>query len=90
VSKVKPLKLRELLKHLKPFGIVGMSKKQRGKGSEMILFKPDSSGLAFLSLVGCVSRMNEIMASWEGQNVNDLIAKWGRQPKLWMMGAVER
>lgn len=44
MSKIKPFKLRELLKRLKPLGIVGMSKKQRGKGSEMILLKPDSPG----------------------------------------------
>ncbi len=36
-----PLKLRELLKKLKPYGIVPMSK-GRGKGSEIILVKRDS------------------------------------------------
>ncbi len=44
MSKTKPLKLRELLKKLKPHGIVPMSKKQRGKGSETILFRPDAPG----------------------------------------------
>lgn len=34
-----PLKLRELLKRLKPYGVVVMSKK-RGKGSEKILLLP--------------------------------------------------
>jgi len=38
-----PLKLRELLKKLKPYGIVTLSNK-RGKGSEIILLLPDSPG----------------------------------------------
>ncbi len=31
------------------------------------------------SLAGCVtsSKMNEVMSSWMGHNVNDLIASWG-------------
>jgi hypothetical protein len=33
--------------------------------------------LMLLSLIGCTSRMNQIMASWEGQDANDLIANWG-------------
>jgi hypothetical protein len=37
----KPLKLRELLKKLKPYGIEVLEK--RGKGSEMILLKPNAS-----------------------------------------------
>lgn len=36
----RPLKFRELLEKLKPFGIVPMAK--RGKGSEIILIKPDA------------------------------------------------
>lgn len=38
----RPLKLRELLKKLKPYGITTLSK--RGKGSEIILVKPNSPG----------------------------------------------
>lgn len=38
-----PLKLRELLKKLKPYGIRALSK-QQGKGSEIILLKPNSPG----------------------------------------------
>ncbi|MFH1075850.1 MAG: type II toxin-antitoxin system HicA family toxin [Pseudomonadota bacterium] len=38
----KPLKFRELIEKLKPYGIVHMSK--RGKGSEVILLKPDIPG----------------------------------------------
>ena len=38
-----PLKLRELLKRLKRYGIEPMSQK-RGKGSEIILLKPNSPG----------------------------------------------
>jgi len=38
-----PLKVRELLKRLKPYGIVLMSKK-RGKGSERILLQPVEPG----------------------------------------------
>ena len=34
----KPLKVRELLKRLRPYGIVSLTK--RGKGSERILLKP--------------------------------------------------
>ena len=37
-----PYTLRELLKKLKPYGIIVM-KRQRGKGSELILLKPESS-----------------------------------------------
>lgn len=33
--------------------------------------------LILLSLTSCASRMNEIMASWEERNVNDLMANWG-------------
>jgi hypothetical protein len=42
VSNKRPLKLRELLKRLKPYGIVTMAK--RGKGSERILLQPESPG----------------------------------------------
>ena len=38
-----PLKLRELLKKLKPYGIIPLSS-NRGKGSEIILLKPNSLG----------------------------------------------
>lgn len=38
-----PLALRELLKRLKFYGIVSLTRK-RGKGSERILLKPDSPG----------------------------------------------
>ena len=38
----KSLKLRELLKELRPYGIVVF--KKRGKGSERILLKPDAPG----------------------------------------------
>lgn len=38
----KALKLSDLLKKLKPFGIVSL--KNRGKGSERILLLPDSEG----------------------------------------------
>jgi hypothetical protein len=38
----RPLKFRELIDKLQPFGIVVMAK--RGKGSEVILLKPDSPG----------------------------------------------
>ena len=37
------LKLRELLKKLKSYGIITLPK-GRGKGSEIILLKPDSPG----------------------------------------------
>lgn len=37
------LKLRELLKKLRPYGIKTLSQ-QRGKGSEIILLKPNSPG----------------------------------------------
>lgn len=37
-----PFKLKELLSRLKPYGIVVMSK--RGKGSEIILLKPEKLG----------------------------------------------
>ena len=33
--------------------------------------------LAFFWFVGCVARVNEMMRSWEGHHVNELIAKWG-------------
>ena len=39
----KPLSARDLLKKLKPYGIVTLSNK-RGKGSEIILLKPDAKG----------------------------------------------
>ncbi len=42
MSKKSPLKLRQLLKRLKPYGVVIMEK--RGKGSEMVLLKPNSPG----------------------------------------------
>jgi hypothetical protein len=38
----RPLKFRELIDKLQPYGIVVMAK--RGKGSEMILLKPDTPG----------------------------------------------
>jgi len=38
-----PLKLKALLKRLKPYGIIKMEP-NRGKGSEIILLKPDSPG----------------------------------------------
>jgi hypothetical protein len=41
------LKLRELLDRLKPYGIVALQEKggsKRGKGSEIILLKPNSPG----------------------------------------------
>jgi hypothetical protein len=44
MPKLRTLKLRELLKKLKPFGILALSKKQRGKGSEIILFRPENPG----------------------------------------------
>jgi len=39
----RPLKVRELLQRLKPYGVVAMERK-RGKGSELILIKPDPPG----------------------------------------------
>ena len=42
LSNKKPYKLNELLKKLKKYGIVVMTK--RGKGSEVILLKPESQG----------------------------------------------
>lgn len=30
-----------------------------------------------LLLSGCASRVNEMMRSWEGAHVSDLVAKWG-------------
>lgn len=39
----RPLKLRELLKKLKPYGIRTLARK-RGKGSEIILLKPNAPG----------------------------------------------
>jgi hypothetical protein len=39
----RPLTVRELLKRLKPYGIEVL-KRKRGKGSELILLKPDSPG----------------------------------------------
>ena len=47
MSHRRPLKLRELLKRLKPFSIVVMPSHgtaKRGKGSEIILLKPDHPG----------------------------------------------
>ena len=38
-----PIKVRELIKRLKPYGIKVMQR-NRGKGSEMILIKPDTPG----------------------------------------------
>ena len=38
----KPLKVKDLLKKLKPYGVVVMGK--RGKGSELILLKPLKKG----------------------------------------------
>jgi hypothetical protein len=37
----RPYTLRELLKKLKPYGIIAMERR-RGKGSELVLLKPDS------------------------------------------------
>ena len=37
-----PLKLRELLKKLKPYGVIPLAK--RGKGSEIVLLKPEEEG----------------------------------------------
>jgi len=39
----RPYKIRELLKKLKPYGIENLTGK-RGKGSERILFKPNTPG----------------------------------------------
>lgn len=39
----RPLKLRELLKRLKPHNVI-MMPATRGKGSESILFRPESPG----------------------------------------------
>jgi len=39
----RPLPLKDLLKKLKPYGIIVMARK-RGKGSELILLKPVSEG----------------------------------------------
>lgn len=39
----RPLTVRELLKRLKPYGIKVL-KRKRGKGSELILLKPDPPG----------------------------------------------
>ncbi len=39
----RPFKLRELLKKLKPYGIRTLARK-RGKGSEIILLKPNAPG----------------------------------------------
>jgi len=38
-----PLKLRELLKRLKPYGVTSLPS-EHGKGSERILLKPNSPG----------------------------------------------
>ena len=38
-----PLRLSKLLKKLKPYGIVTLTRK-RGKGSEIILLKPNTPG----------------------------------------------
>jgi hypothetical protein len=38
----RPYKLRELKKKLKSFGIVPMMRTNRGKGSEVILIKPNN------------------------------------------------
>ena len=38
----KPLKLVDLLKRLKPYGVISLNK--RGKGSERILLLPESEG----------------------------------------------
>jgi len=38
-----PYKIRELLKRLRPYGIVSLEK-GRGKGSERILLKPNAPG----------------------------------------------
>jgi len=43
MSKKSPLKLRELLKRLKPYGVKAFPSK-RGKGSELILVKPNEPG----------------------------------------------
>jgi len=39
----RPLKVREMLQRLKPYGVVAMERK-RVKGSELILIKPDPPG----------------------------------------------
>lgn len=39
----RPFKLREFLKKLKPYGIRALARK-RGKGSEIILLKPNAPG----------------------------------------------
>jgi len=39
----KPLKYRELLKHLKPYGVIQIV--SRGKGSERILIRPIKPGV---------------------------------------------
>lgn len=39
----KPLKIRDLLKKLKPYGVISLSNK-RGKGSEIILLRPNAPG----------------------------------------------
>ena len=34
--------------------------------------------IAFLILIaGCAARINEVMKSWEGHHISDLIASWG-------------
>lgn len=43
----RPFKLRELLQRLQPYGIEVLDRKRkgkRGKGSELILLKPDAAG----------------------------------------------
>lgn len=42
MAKKKPLKLRELLNRLKKYGIINLPG-NRGKGSEIILLKPNSN-----------------------------------------------
>lgn len=42
LAKKGPLKLNLFIKRLKPYGVVAM--KKRGKGSEVILLKPNSPG----------------------------------------------
>lgn len=43
MSNKRPYTVRKLLKKLKPYGIVAMTRK-RGKGSEFILVKPNAPG----------------------------------------------
>ena len=43
--------------------------------------------LIVITLTGCAARMNKVMASWQGQNFNNLMASWGPPNQVFDDGA---